>query len=140
MRQQVKNGSGARMSIEINCEQCQKRYRVKAELAGKRVRCMHCGNPVNVPGVEGQPGERGPDLGVPPQPHRENPGVPRNPGPGRAAPPPVPKQVVRFDPRFDPQALTDFPTPPAPQAPQIPQAAPRKNPQPANKKVENQPA
>src|SRR6266480_4495385 len=127
MSQQVsKKWSGARMSIEIHCEQCQKRYRVKAELAGKRVRCMHCGNPVSVPGGQGQPGESGDDLGVPPQPHSENPGVPKRAGPPRVAPPPVPRQVVRFDPRFDPQSLTDFPTPPPPQTPQ---ATPRKNPQ-----------
>src|SRR6266496_4263361 len=131
MKQQVsnqgKNWAGARMSIEIHCQQCDKRYRVKAELAGKRVRCMHCGNPVNVPGEQGQPGEMGEDLGVPPQPHPENPGVPKR-SPPRTAPPPVPKQVVRFDPRFDPHALTGFPTPPPPQAPQTPQTTPRKNP------------
>src|SRR5215212_9699605 len=118
MSQQVKNGFGARMSIEINCEQCQKRYRVKAELAGKRVRCMHCGNPVNVPGGQGQPEEFGDNTNgsVPPQP--ENPGAPKRPAPPRAAPPPVPKQVVRLDPRFDPNAMSDFPAPPPPQAPQ----------------------
>src|SRR5258705_3352122 len=137
MSQQVRNKwSGARMSIEINCEQCQKRYRVKAELAGKRVRCMHCGNPVSVPGGQGHPGEIPPSV-TDSELQPDNPGVAKRPAPPRAVPPPVPKQVVRLDPRFDPNSLSDFPTPPPP-AP--PQAAPKKNPQPAGKKVESQPA
>src|SRR6266581_8899754 len=112
------------MSIEIHCESCQKRYRVKADLAGKRVRCASCGSPVLVP--NGQNGSE--ELHSAPE-MTEIPNQPRRPMPPKAAPPPVPKQVVRFDPRFDPQA-SDLPTPPPPPAAPKP---PQRTPQPARK-------
>src|SRR5436853_7119775 len=116
MREQVRsNPGGAAMSIEIHCQNCDKRYRVKAELAGKRVRCSNCGSPVTVPNGQGNHGN-GNDAAeemfdAPPQPKRPGAASPKS------APPPVPKQVVRHDPRFDPQAMTDFPAPPPPSAP-----------------------
>src|SRR5438477_8123447 len=98
------------MSIEIQCQSCQKRYKVKAELAGKRVRCANCGNAVLVPGEQGPNGDSkvldDQFLNEVPQAP-----APRKPAPPKAAPPPVPRQVVRFDPRFDPQA-SDIPAPP----------------------------
>ncbi len=39
------------MSIEFNCE-CGREVRVKPELAGKRIRCPGCGNPLKVPASE----------------------------------------------------------------------------------------
>jgi HEAT repeat protein len=111
------------MSIEIHCQTCDKRYRVKADLAGKRVRCSNCGNPVAVPGADA-----GADIGFVPDPLFEN---SKRPAPPKAAPPPVPRQVVRFDPRFDPQA-SDHPAPPPPAKPQ-PKQAPQRTPQPARK-------
>jgi HEAT repeat protein len=138
------------MSIEIHCEQCQKRYRVKADLAGKRVRCSNCGSPVSVPDGLEQTGEDAlPDApgeskfaqeipaDTPPQVKRP---APPKAAPPKAAPPPVPKQVVRFDPRFDPQAMTDMPAPQPPGVPQAPKPAPQRTPQSASKKVERQPA
>src|SRR2546421_4102590 len=127
-----RNWAGARMSIEINCQSCQKRYRVKAELAGKKVRCANCGNAVTVPGTAGPNGDASsPDdqfmSEIPQAP------TPRKPAPPKAAPPPVPRQVVRFDPRFDPQAMSDIPAPPPPTAPK-PKPAPQRSeraPQPA---------
>src|SRR2546429_2290840 len=104
-----RNWAGARMSIEINCQSCQKRYRVKAELAGKRVRCANCGNAVTVPGTSPNGDASSADdqfmSEIPKAP------TPRKPAPPKAAPPPVPRQVVRFDPRFDPQAMSDIPAP-----------------------------
>src|SRR6266568_6706678 len=135
MREQVRsNWAGARMSIEIYCQNCQKRYRVKAELAGKRVRCANCGNAVTVPGAAGQNGDAPP---LDEQFASEIPQAPlaKKPAPPRAAPPPVPRQVVRFDPRFDPQSMTDIPAPPAPAAPK-PKPAPGRAPQPAAKNDE----
>ncbi|HEV8605727.1 MAG TPA: HEAT repeat domain-containing protein [Tepidisphaeraceae bacterium] len=133
------------MSIEIHCDQCQKRYRVKADLAGKRVRCSNCGNPVSVPGgleqnAEGAlpdgPGESkfAQDVST------EVPPPVKRPAPPKAAPPPVPRQVVRFDPRFDPHAMTDMPSPQPPSVPQAPKPTPQRTPQSAAKKVERQPA
>jgi len=118
------------MSIEIHCQNCDKRYRVKADLAGKRVRCSNCGNPVTVPnGQDNQGGNQGdgdagfaadPAFEAPPQPKRGS------PAPPKAAPPPVPRQVVRFDPRFEPEA-SDIPAPPPPAAPtpKTPQRTPQ---------------
>src|SRR5258706_8935309 len=123
MPQQVrgKNWTGARMSIEISCDNCSKRYKVKAELAGKRVRCANCGSPVTVPGGQGRNGDAPP---LDDQFMSEIPQAPvaKKPTPPKAAPPPVPRQVVRFDPRFDPQA-SDIPAPPPPAAPK-PKPAP----------------
>src|SRR5258705_761183 len=103
MRQQVRgNLSGARMSIEIHCQTCNKRYRVKADLAGKRVRCNNCGNPVAVPEGQANQGD-GADLHFAADP-LETPKTPKRPAPPKASPPPVPRQVVRVDPRLDPQA------------------------------------
>src|SRR5438128_8235916 len=132
MRQQVRsNWTGARMSIEIHCDNCQKRYRVKADLAGKRVRCANCGNPVTVPGGGGNNG--GADEQLISELPSQNPGS-KKPAPPKAPPPPVPRQVVRFDPRFDPQAMTDIPAPPPPAAPPAPKPAPQRTPQPVAKK------
>jgi len=119
------------MSIEIHCQSCQKRYRVKAELAGKKVRCANCGNAVTVPGNAGPNGDAPLDdqfmSEIPQAP------VPRKPTPPKAPPPPVPRQVVRFDPRFDPQA-SDIPAPPPPVAPKAKPAPQRATPQPAARK------
>src|SRR5262245_38895499 len=126
MRQQVRsNWTGARMSIEIHCQQCNKRYRVKPDLAGKRVRCANCGGAVSVPNGAGS--DSGADLQLISDSPFEN---PRRPSPPKASPPPVPRQVVRFDPRFDPQA-SDHPAP-KPPAPGPKPATPRA-PQPARK-------
>src|SRR5437870_3122890 len=129
MRRQVRsNWTGARMSIEIHCDNCQKRYRVKADLAGKRVRCANCGSPVQVP--NGQPHHDDPAGEVQFAPDMtEIPPQARRPTPPKSAPPPVPRQVVRFDPRFDPQA-SDIPAPPPPPGAPKP---PQRTPQPARK-------
>ena len=37
------------MAIEVHCSHCQKLLRVKAELAGKRVKCPACGQPLTIP-------------------------------------------------------------------------------------------
>ena len=37
------------MTIEFNCPSCQKHYRVKDELAGKRAKCKECGGVLDVP-------------------------------------------------------------------------------------------
>jgi hypothetical protein len=37
--------------IEFNCEKCQHRLSTKEEFAGKRVKCLYCGEPVTVPGT-----------------------------------------------------------------------------------------
>ena len=37
------------MSIEFRCSQCEKRLRVPAESAGRRVKCPHCGEAIVVP-------------------------------------------------------------------------------------------
>jgi len=120
------------MSIEIHCQNCQKRYRVKAELAGKKVRCANCGNALAIPGA----GPNG-DAPIDDQFMTEIPQapVPRKPAPPKPAPPPVPRQVVRFDPRFDPQQMSDIPAPPPPAAPKpkpTPQRA-QNAPQPASR-------
>src|SRR5207245_1635680 len=87
------NWTGARMSIEIHCDNCQKRYRVKADLAGKRVRCANCGNPVTVPGGGGNNG--GADEQLISELPSQNPGS-KKPAPPKAPPPPVPRQVLTF--------------------------------------------
>src|SRR5215510_8090069 len=126
------------MSIEIHCTNCDKRYRVKADLAGKRVRCSNCGNPVTVP--NGQPnGGNGAETGFASDPAFYAPPQPKRPGAlsPKAAPPPVPRQVVRFDPRFDPQA-SDIPAPPPAPKPKAPQRAPqgaRKTPPDAGREI-----
>ncbi|MDB5335625.1 MAG: Alpha/beta hydrolase family protein [Planctomycetaceae bacterium] len=40
------------MSISVICEHCFGEFRVKDELAGKRVRCKSCSEPIRVPGGE----------------------------------------------------------------------------------------
>src|SRR5690348_8356012 len=117
------------MSIEIHCPNCDKRYRVKADLAGKRVRCSNCGNPVTVPNGQGDHGN-GAEASYSGEAAFDSPPQPKRPGaaPPKAAPPPVPRQVVRHDPRFNPQAMTDFPAPPPPSAP-MPKQAPKRAPQ-----------
>ena len=37
------------MSIQIACQSCSKRYRVKDELAGATLRCKECGSVITVP-------------------------------------------------------------------------------------------
>lgn len=37
------------MPLEVQCEQCQKRYRVNESLAGRKVRCKWCGSAMRVP-------------------------------------------------------------------------------------------
>lgn len=66
------------MSIAVTCS-CGKHYRVKDELAGKRIRCPFCAGGVAVPGTA-PPVDRGP----PPLPSR------RTPAPSRAAAKPPP--------------------------------------------------
>jgi hypothetical protein len=44
-------------SVSVPCPGCGKRLKVKAELAGKRVKCPHCAAAVPIPG--GQTGEAG---------------------------------------------------------------------------------
>src|SRR5438034_1313585 len=79
------NWAGVRMSIEINCQSCQKRYRVKAELAGKKVRCANCGNPVTVPGTSSNGDASSPDdqfmSEIPQAPTPRKPATPKAPPP-----------------------------------------------------------
>ena len=52
------------MPIDLQCGQCQKRYRVDDQLAGKKVKCKACGFVMSVPAGD-EFGERGPvELGV----------------------------------------------------------------------------
>ncbi|HEV8290360.1 MAG TPA: hypothetical protein VGP94_00485, partial [Tepidisphaeraceae bacterium] len=118
------------MSIEIHCQTCDKHYRVKADLAGKRVRCSNCGNPLTVPNGQANTTDAAADLYFVQDHPPEN---VKRPSPPKTAPPPVPKQVVRFDPRFDPQAMTDIPAPPPPATPAAPKPNPQRAPQPARK-------
>lgn len=37
------------MSIEFRCEKCNKKLKVKDELAGKKIKCPECGSPVKIP-------------------------------------------------------------------------------------------
>src|SRR5688572_18255203 len=124
---------GAVVSIQITCQQCQKQYRVKPELAGKRVRCVQCGFAVSVPGDSQGDGE----LNFVQDATPESPPQLKRPGSAKSAPPPVPRHVVRQDPRFDPQSMSDFQAPPPPSAPP-PRSAPPRNPQPTAKKANQQ--
>ena len=36
------------MAIETQCPGCRKRYRVKDELAGRKIKCKQCGKPIKV--------------------------------------------------------------------------------------------
>ncbi|HBH51288.1 MAG TPA: hypothetical protein DDY91_05290, partial [Planctomycetaceae bacterium] len=38
------------MSIEVQCGSCLERYRVADTLAGRRIKCRECGDPLMVPG------------------------------------------------------------------------------------------
>ncbi|MFO7903611.1 MAG: HEAT repeat domain-containing protein [Planctomycetota bacterium] len=36
-------------SIQVRCRQCRQRFKAKAQLAGKRVKCPSCGSPIEIP-------------------------------------------------------------------------------------------
>lgn len=40
------------MAIEFRCENCDKKLKVKDELAGKRIKCPDCGSPTGVPAAK----------------------------------------------------------------------------------------
>lgn len=42
------------MPISVTCEECNKTYRVKDELAGKRIKCKECGAPISIPDPEAE--------------------------------------------------------------------------------------
>jgi DNA-directed RNA polymerase subunit RPC12/RpoP len=65
------------MALSVRCGQCGKEFRVKDELAGKRVKCSACGQPIAIPAAAGPtapPAPKGPQ-----QPAR-GPVAPRSPG------------------------------------------------------------
>lgn len=47
------------MSIEFECSECSREYRVKDEHAGRRVTCKGCGTKIAVPSVEADDDEWG---------------------------------------------------------------------------------
>jgi len=51
--------------IEIRCGSCQRLFRVKDGLGGKRVKCLGCGEPVAVPTAEAEAVEPGPTTAIP---------------------------------------------------------------------------
>lgn len=40
------------MGISLGCEECGKEYRIKDELAGKRIKCKECGAVITIPSLE----------------------------------------------------------------------------------------
>ena len=42
------------MAIETKCAKCEKKLKVKDELAGKKIKCPGCGATVNIPGAGGK--------------------------------------------------------------------------------------
>ena len=53
------------MAIEFRCENCDKKLKVKDELAGKRIKCPDCGSPTAVPAPKkSAKQELNPDLGT----------------------------------------------------------------------------
>jgi ribosomal protein S27E len=71
------------MALSVQCGQCGKEFRVKDELAGKRVKCSACGQPIAIPAAAGRavaPAPKGaPAAKGPPAPARA-PSAPRSPG------------------------------------------------------------
>lgn len=52
------------MAIEFRCENCDKKLKVKDELAGKRIKCPGCSSPTAVPAAKKEGNqELNPDLG-----------------------------------------------------------------------------
>lgn len=49
------------MPIEIQCKSCQKKYRVKDALAGRKLPCKQCGKSMSVPHLEFEDDEFGDD-------------------------------------------------------------------------------
>ena len=47
------------MSVEFECSECSREYRVKDELAGRSVTCKDCGTKIAVPSVEADDDEWG---------------------------------------------------------------------------------
>ncbi len=47
------------MTIEFECPDCSREYRVKDELAGRRVTCKDCGTKINVPDLDQEDDEWG---------------------------------------------------------------------------------
>lgn len=45
------------MAIEFRCEKCQKKFKVKDELAGKKIKCPGCKEPTTVPAGKQKPVE-----------------------------------------------------------------------------------
>ena len=37
------------MAIDLACPKCQQKYRLKDELAGKKAKCVKCGESIRVP-------------------------------------------------------------------------------------------
>ena len=80
------------MAIRFNCAGCGKEFTVADNLAGKRARCNHCGQPVQIP-----------ELETPASPPQEN-DLPKDPPPvapeppKRSVPPPVPEQMPEAPP------------------------------------------
>jgi len=77
------------MSISIECRGCAMRYRVASHLAGERVKCKKCGEPIAVPGSE----EDRPPIEIPLRPDSDAPVVRPKPPPLVAIriPDPVPE-------------------------------------------------
>ena len=44
------------MSIAVQCPECSTKYNVGDAMAGKRVKCRHCGHVLSIPGISGSPG------------------------------------------------------------------------------------
>jgi predicted RNA-binding Zn-ribbon protein involved in translation (DUF1610 family) len=42
------------VSIKVTCPSCNASLKTKDSLAGKRAKCPHCGNPIQIPGVAGE--------------------------------------------------------------------------------------
>jgi HEAT repeat protein len=77
------------MSISIECRGCAMRYRIASHLAGERVKCKKCGEPIAVPGSE----EDRPPIEIPLRPDSDAPVVRPKPPPLVAIriPDPVPE-------------------------------------------------
>lgn len=74
------------MAIETQCPKCRKRYRVKDELAGRKIKCKQCGGPIKVEVPQAVPddewGDEGYDEEIPaaaPPPPRRKKGTGKKP-------------------------------------------------------------